>query len=118
MSHGDADGRQAVDPAGQVVAPLRSANPFGRAGMDQIAGLQFPGFEQVFDVFGHAPDEFGHVAALAVDAVHLQPDGRVVDVTGLRNGAMGPMGAEWSLALPMLQGGPALSCQFVGRGGS
>ena len=58
----------------QQVAAHHRADTFGRAGEDQVAGLQGPGGRQLLNGFRNVPDQLGHGAALAVLAVDLQSD--------------------------------------------
>ena len=52
--------------ADEAIARDHSGNAFGGAGENQVARLQFPGGGQVLDGFSDVPDQFVHVAALAV----------------------------------------------------
>src|SRR4051812_35265366 len=74
----------AGDAADQRVAGDDCRHTFGGARVDQVTGLQLPRGRQVFDGFTDVPDQLGDVAALAVLAVHLDPDLGVLHVTGLR----------------------------------
>src|SRR5258708_3710468 len=71
---GDGEITHAVYMAFELVAGDHRADPGGRAGEDQVAGLQRDEVREVRDLLGHAPDLLREVALLLHRAVHLHPD--------------------------------------------
>src|SRR5579883_3471460 len=59
---------------GHEVGRYYRANARGRAGEDEIAGLELPGGGEVRDDLRNFPDQIGDPAVLAAYAVHIQRD--------------------------------------------
>src|SRR5438045_7852021 len=73
----------AVDVTLELVALLGGADARGRAGEDQIAGLERKQAGQELDLMRDVPDHLRQVARLLAYTVHLEPDrafGRALDM--------------------------------------
>src|ERR1700732_29866 len=77
--------RQALELARQHIALHDRADVFGRAGINDVAGLQLERLRQFGDLFGDAPDHLVEIGGLSHRAVDGKRDRALAEMSRLRH---------------------------------
>src|SRR6267142_4350973 len=79
-----------IDAGVQLVPRLHWTHARRRPGVDEVARLEGVKLREVGDLLGHRPDHIREIGALALLAVHAEPEGasaRMADILRRREGA-------------------------------